>query len=55
MRIILSCESSDSSVGIALDDRGFRVRFPAGAGNFFSSRPRPERLWASQPPIQWVS
>jgi hypothetical protein len=30
---------SDSSVGIALgyglDDRGFRVRFPAGAGNFF--------------------
>jgi hypothetical protein len=31
--------SRDSSVGIALgyglDDRGFRVRFPAGAGNFF--------------------
>jgi hypothetical protein len=29
----------DSSVGIALgyrlDDHGFRVRFPAGAGNFF--------------------
>jgi hypothetical protein len=29
----------DSSVGIALgyrlDDRGSRVRFPAGAGNFF--------------------
>jgi hypothetical protein len=32
-------ESSDSSVGIALDygldDRGFRVRFPTGAGKFF--------------------
>jgi hypothetical protein len=31
-------KSRDSSVGIALsyglDDRGFRVRFPAGAGNF---------------------
>jgi hypothetical protein len=31
-------KSSDSSVGIALgyglDDRGSRVRFPAGAGNF---------------------
>jgi hypothetical protein len=28
--------SRDSSVGIALDDRGSRVRFPAagGAGNF---------------------
>jgi hypothetical protein len=31
-------ESRDSSVGIALgyglDDRGSRIRFPAGAGNF---------------------
>jgi hypothetical protein len=26
--------SRDSSVGIALDDRDSRVRFPAGAGNF---------------------
>jgi hypothetical protein len=35
-------ESRDSSVGIALgyglDDQGFRVRFPAGAGNFFHHR-----------------
>jgi hypothetical protein len=34
----VECESHHSSVGIALgyglDDRGFRVRFPAGAGNF---------------------
>jgi hypothetical protein len=32
------CESRDSSVGVALgyglDDRGSRVRFPAGAVNF---------------------
>jgi hypothetical protein len=32
------CKSRDSSVGIALgyglDDRGSRVRFPAGAGDF---------------------
>jgi hypothetical protein len=28
-------ESRDSWVGIGLDDRGSRVRFPAGAGNFF--------------------
>jgi hypothetical protein len=38
----------DSSLGIALgygpDDRGSRVRFPAGAGNL-SSPTRPERLW----------
>jgi hypothetical protein len=27
------CQSSGSSVGIALDDRGSRVRFPAGVGN----------------------
>jgi hypothetical protein len=41
--------SRDSSVGIALgyglDDRGSRVRFPAGAVEFFSSPPPPERLW----------
>jgi hypothetical protein len=37
--IILLLWSRDNSVGIALgyglDDRGCRVRFPAGAGNFF--------------------
>jgi hypothetical protein len=35
----LTMKSRDSSGGIALgyglDDRGSRVRFPAGAGNFF--------------------
>jgi hypothetical protein len=41
-------QSRDSSVGIALgyglDDRGSRVRF-RGGWEFFSSPPRPERLW----------
>jgi hypothetical protein len=36
--IVTMSKSRDSSVGIALgyglDDRGSRVRFPAGAGNF---------------------
>jgi hypothetical protein len=36
--VLNQIESRDSSVGIALgygmDDRGSRVRFPAGAGNF---------------------
>jgi hypothetical protein len=36
--VLVSIKSRDSSVSIArgygLDDRGSRVRFPAGAGNF---------------------
>jgi hypothetical protein len=39
----------DSSVGIALgyglDDRVYRVQFPGGGWEFFSSPLRPERLW----------
>jgi hypothetical protein len=42
-------KSRDSSVGIApgygLDDRGSRVRFQGRGWEFFSSPPRPERLW----------
>jgi hypothetical protein len=54
-----AAKSRDSPVGVALgyglDDRGYRVRFPEGAGNFFSSPPRPERLWGPPKPlIQWV-
>jgi hypothetical protein len=53
-------KSRDSSVGIALgyglDDRGSRVRFPAGAVNFSlpttASRTDPG---PTQPPIQWVT
>jgi hypothetical protein len=46
------------SVGIALgyglDDRGSRVRFPAGAGNFlFTTVSRPA-LVPTEPPIQWL-
>jgi hypothetical protein len=48
--------SRDSSVGIALsyglDDRGSRVRFPAGAGNF-SLRHRVQNGSGAHP-IQWV-
>jgi hypothetical protein len=50
--------SRDSSVGIALgyglDDRGSRVRLPAGAGNF-SLHHRVQNGWEpTQPPMQWV-
>jgi hypothetical protein len=35
------------ALGYRLDDRGSRVRFPGGGGwEFFSSPPRPERLWS---------
>jgi hypothetical protein len=51
----LNAGSRDSSVGIyGLDDRGYRVRFPTGAGIFLfttTSRPAPG---PTQPPIQWV-
>jgi hypothetical protein len=44
------CLSRDSSVGIVtgygLDDRMIGVPFLAGAGNFFSSPPRTDRLVA---------
>jgi hypothetical protein len=50
--------SCDSSVGIALgygmDDRGFRVRFPMGAGIFLFTTASRTALGPTQPPIQWV-
>jgi hypothetical protein len=50
---ILSCFPSDSSVGIALgygpDDRGSRVRFPAGAG-ILSLHHRVQNGSGSHPP-----
>jgi hypothetical protein len=53
-----SGESRDSSVGIALgyglDDRGSRVRFSAGTGNFFFTTASRTALRPTQPPIQWV-
>jgi hypothetical protein len=49
--------SRGSSVGIALgyglDDRGSRVRFSAGAGNFSFSTASRKALGLTQPPIQW--
>jgi hypothetical protein len=51
-------ESRDSSVSIALgyglEDRGSRVRFPVGAGNFSFTTASRTALGPSQPPIQWV-
>jgi hypothetical protein len=53
-----SSESRDSSVGIALgyglDDRGFRVRFPAGAGNVSLHHRVQNGSGPTQLPIQWV-
>jgi hypothetical protein len=47
--------SRDSSVGIALGyDRGSKVRFPAGAGNFLFTTASRTDLGPTQPPIQWV-
>jgi hypothetical protein len=39
------CNKTDSCDSYGLNDRSSRVRFPAGAWNFFSSPPRPYRLW----------
>jgi hypothetical protein len=51
-------KSRDSSIGIALgyglDDRGSRVRFPAGAGNFLFTTASRTALGPTQPPIHWV-
>jgi hypothetical protein len=51
-------ESRNSSVGIALgyglDDWGSRVRFPAGAGIFFSTTASRTALGPAQPHIKWV-
>jgi hypothetical protein len=40
-------------LGCELDDRGSRVRFPAGAGNVFRRRVQ-NGSRAHQPPLQWV-
>jgi hypothetical protein len=51
-------KSCDSSVGVALsyvlDDRGSRVRLPAGAGNFSLHHRARTALDPTQPPIQCV-
>jgi hypothetical protein len=51
-------KSRDSSVDIALgyglDDRGCRVRFPAGAGNFSIHHRVQNGSGTTQPSIQWV-
>jgi hypothetical protein len=58
-RALQFIESRDSSVGIALgyglDDRGSRVRFPAGLGIFLFTNASRTALGHTQPPIQWVT
>jgi hypothetical protein len=55
---MLEEESRDSSVsivlGYGLDNQGSRVRFLAGAGNFFFTTVSRTALGPTQPPIQWV-
>jgi hypothetical protein len=51
--------SRESSVGIAtgygLDDRGPRIRFPKGTGNFFFDTMSRPAQGPTRPPTQWVS
>jgi hypothetical protein len=57
-RRINTASSFQISVGIALgyglDDRGSRIRFPAGAGNFLFTTASRTALGPTQPPIQFV-
>jgi hypothetical protein len=52
------CKSRDNSVGKAtgygLDDRGPRVRFPAGAGNLSLHHRIQDGSAVTPPPIRWV-
>jgi hypothetical protein len=41
-------------LGYGLDDRGSRVRFPAGAGIFLFTTASRTALGSTQPPTQWV-
>jgi hypothetical protein len=56
--VFMFIKSRHSSVGIALgyglDDRGSRVQFPAGAGNFLLTTESRPALRPTQPPIQGV-
>jgi hypothetical protein len=47
-------KSRDSSVGIALDNRGSGIRFPAGLGIFLLTTASRTALGPTQPPIQWT-
>jgi hypothetical protein len=56
--ILGKCKSRDNSddiaLGYGLDDRGSRVQFPAGAGDFLFITASRTALGPTQPPIQWV-
>jgi hypothetical protein len=42
------------ALGYCLDDRGSRVRFPAGAGIFLFTTASRTALGPTQPPVQWL-
>jgi hypothetical protein len=48
------CSSVGVAMGYGLDDRGSRVRFPAGVGNFCLHHRVQNGSGATQPPIQRV-
>jgi hypothetical protein len=53
--LFLKCSSVGTALGYRLDERGSRVRFPSGAGNFHLTTASRIALGPTQPPIQWVS
>jgi hypothetical protein len=52
--MIEQCCSVGIVLGYGLDDRGSRIRLPAGAGNFSLTTASRTALGPTQPPIQWV-
>jgi hypothetical protein len=53
-RVHTNCRSVGIALGYGMDDRGSRIRFPAGAGNFSVHHRVQTGLKPTQPPIQWV-
>jgi hypothetical protein len=50
----LHSHTNPKALGYGLDGGGYRVRFLAGAGNFFFTTASVTALVPTQPPIQWV-
>jgi hypothetical protein len=57
MHLYSHCRDSSDCIalGYGLDDRGSRVRFPAGMGIFLFATASTRALGLTQPPNQWVS
>jgi hypothetical protein len=54
VKILIKFRTNVIPLGYGLDDRGSRVRFPAGAGNFFLTTASRAALGPTQSPIKWV-